>query len=421
MAAHSIIGFTVLAATLLAAASCVYPFEVEIEETEYPVVVEGDIHIGGTTTLSISHVYPLSDGSISYSPYSSSYNPYSVVLINLDDCYIEGEDGTRVPATKAGYDYLSSEMPYASSLSGQVSGPVYFDTSKLRADQRYRLHCDIVEDILETDWIDVCPAPVIDALTYQKNEGYKELHIGLSMHCMGSSYFRWSFRETWEYHSPVNSDLYYNPNNGFVEKFWVNGLPSNYYCWNDRSGGQIQLFSTENQIEDRFEELAFHRIPLSDMRIQVLYRITVQLEAMSRDAYAYWNNIRANSEQQGSLFAPIPSQMTGNIHFLSNTKRSVIGYINAAKSAEATLYYDNSVDQFYEPNRNWDLDPHKVAVGDHKEYEDLYRAGYLPYQELYEGMSTYPTHYNWGRADCIDCRKWGGTKNKPEGWPSGHN
>ena len=157
------------------------------------------------------------------------------------------------------------------------------------------------------------------------------------------------------------------------------------------------------------------------MRIQVLYRITVQLEAMSRDAYAYWNNIRANSEQQGSLFAPIPSQMTGNIHFLSNTKRSVIGYINAAKSAEATLYYDNSVDQFYEPNRNWDLDPHKVAVGDLKEYEDLYRAGYLPYQELYEGMSTYPTHYNWGRADCIDCRKWGGTKNKPEGWPSGHN
>ena len=54
MAARSFLRFAALAATLLAGASCVYPFDVEIPETEFPVVVEGDIHVGGTTTLTVS-------------------------------------------------------------------------------------------------------------------------------------------------------------------------------------------------------------------------------------------------------------------------------------------------------------------------------------------------------------------------------
>ena len=428
MATRLFIRLSALAAILLAAASCVYPFEVEIEDTEYPLVVEGDIHLGGTTTLTISRVFPVNDtqnGYIYYSPYTlyaSSYASPSmyVVLINLDDCYIEGEDGTRVPGLK--YRSGPEDLDYSYFTSGHVSGPVYFDTSNLRADQRYRLHCDIVEDVLETDWIDVCKAPVIDGLSYQKNDAFKELRIGLSMHCSGSSHFRWSFSETWEYHSYVNSDLCYNPQSGRIEKYWVNGLPSNYYCWKTQSGSQIKLFSTENQTDDRFEDLAFQRIPLDDMRLQILYRMDLQLEAMSQNAYAYWNNIQQNSEGQGSLFAPIPSQMVGNIHFLNNSDRIVIGYINAAQPAEAVLWYDNSQEQFYDPTHyRPNLDEQKVSAGDFAKFEELYKTGYLPYQELYEGMSTYPTDYLWGTSSCIDCRKLGGTKNKPKDWPSGHN
>lgn len=429
MAARSFLRSAALAATLLAGASCVYPFDVEIPKTDYPVVVEGDIHVGGTTTLTVTRVYPINNSSATgspsyYSPYSSSFDSMSGVLINLLDCYIEGEDGTRIPGTtpRGGLDpYLVGT--YLPSTGGSVmGGPVYFDTSQLRTDQRYRMHINITEDVLETDWIEVCKAPVIDALSYQKNENYQELRIGLSMHCSGSSFFRWSFSETWEYHSYVNSTLYYNPQNMRIEKFGFDGQPSNYYCWKELSGGQIKLFSTENQTDDRFEDLAFHRIELDDMRLQVLYRITVQLEAMSREAYAYWNNIRQNSEEQGSLFAPIPSQMTGNIRCLSTPSRSVIGYINAAQPAEAVLYYDNSKEQFYDPTSyRPDLNPQKVSAGDFELFEDLYKSGFLPYQAVYEGMSPAPSHYMWGAAYCIDCRKLGGTKNKPKDWPSGHN
>ena len=46
-----------LSSVLLAAASCIYPFEPELPSvTEAPLVVEGDIHIGGQTTLRLSHV-----------------------------------------------------------------------------------------------------------------------------------------------------------------------------------------------------------------------------------------------------------------------------------------------------------------------------------------------------------------------------
>ena len=413
MAARTYLSVIALAATLLAAASCVYPYEVEIPETDYPLVVEGDIHLGGYTSLFLSKVIPVngSELSLSYGGYTSSYASSGAVQINLEDTYIEGEDGIRIPGTH----------PYAMP-GGTVTSSVYFDTANLRDDQRYRLHCDIVEDILETEWIEVCKAPVIDALSYQKNDAFKELRIGLSMHCSGSSYFRWSYSETWEYHSYVNSDLWYDPVSRRIGKYWINGQPSNYYCWNSRSVGKINIFSTENQIDDRFEDLDFHEIPLDDMRLQILYRLDLQLEAMSKDAYAYWNNIQQNSEQQGSLFAPIPSQMIGNIRCKTHPDRVVIGYINAARPAEGTLWYDNSVEQFYDPTHyRPNLDSQQISAGDFDKFDELYKQGYLPYQEVYEGMSDSPSHYRWGMAGCVDCRQLGGTKNKPKDWPSGHN
>ena len=196
----------------------------------------------------------------------------------------------------------------------------------------------------------------------------------------------------------------------------MSALPSR---WDSANSSSINIFSTANQTEDRFEELAFHTIPLNNRRLQVMYRIKVQLEAMSENAYNYWYNIQQNSEGQGSIFAPTPSEMASNIHCITDPDIQVMGYLNAAVQTDATMYYDNRVEGYYKPGFPFERFDQKVSVNQLDSMAYWYAHGFLPYQDIYEStMGIEPTHYMWAQGICIDCRKLGGTKDKPEGWPT---
>ena len=113
----------VFAAVTLLAATCIYPYEVDIERGgEYPLVVEGDILIGSVTTVKLSHVRPF------------NLTDYEEIPVYAHG-YIEGEDGTRVE----GVENLD---PFSSSSTLTSNGLLYFDTSKLKENQRYRLHIE---------------------------------------------------------------------------------------------------------------------------------------------------------------------------------------------------------------------------------------------------------------------------------------
>ncbi len=242
------------------------------------------------------------------------------------------------------------------------------------------------------------------------------------MHCNGAHYFRWTFSEVWEYHSDLNSHLKWDNIHQTMEHYdvRVDGYPSLYYCWKSANSAQINIFSTANQKEDRFEELAFHRISRTDKRLQVMYHITVRLEAMSENAYNYWYNMQQVSEGQGSLFAPTPSEMASNVHCLTDPGLQVIGYLGASVQAEADMYYDNSQEQFYKPSRLYARDDQTVSAYRPDSMRYWYNRGYLPFNEIYEGLSDGPSAYVWTPGDCIDCRRQGGNKTAPEGWPTGH-
>ena len=142
MKANILIRIAALGALLLSAAACVFPFPVEADQDgDLPLVIEGDLKIGGTTTVSVSHVRPLKKGS-------GAVGNFSV------EGYVEGEDGTRVEGQ--------------SQVWGSEKRRISFDTGQLRGDQRYRLHLETVsgsngkKEVVESDWLTVTQAPVID-------------------------------------------------------------------------------------------------------------------------------------------------------------------------------------------------------------------------------------------------------------------
>jgi len=103
----------------------------------------------------------------------------------------------------------------------------------------------------------------------------------------------------------------------------------------------------------------------------------------------------------GSLFAPIPSEMNGNITNVSSTKKA-IGYVDVSIPSKKTLFI-SSQEAGYEPS------------GKSCEVLDYSKTGYGIFQLDNSGAVT-----SWAPVECIDCTRNGGTKNKPAFWPNDH-
>ena len=406
------------AVAAIALSSCVYPFEPEITGTDSRIVVEGSISVGGTSTFYFSRMIPMS--GVSY------WDPRAMEMSG----YIEGEDGTRVGSSYGGWEDASLSLvdtkTYTagdSSSSRPTRYMLLFDTSQLNPAQRCRAHFEDRETgaVYESDWVDVCAAPVIDELRYILDPVRSELNVALSMHSATDSHFRCSFDETWEYHSDLYASHYLEVSGDEMYLIKFSGGQNNYYCWDSFRSPEVKLFSSSEQVENRFTDLEFYRISSSNRKLQVLYRLTLHLEAVSEEAFRYWKNIEDNTNNQGSLFSPIPSQMRGNIHCLSDPFADVVGYVSAAVVADGVMYYDDLQEKFYNgPDTDWS----RIVIEEITDPAMFYLwrfKGYLPYTVIPADMSENgQTTWQWAKAECVDCRRLGGTKTKPAGWPNDH-
>lgn len=373
--------------------SCVYPFEAELDGESGTFVIEGDILIGEVMEVNLSYTAPVDSSYAIRRPAHASV-------------WVEDDAGGR--------------------YSGKVDVPrekYFVDMREADTGLKYRLRVENHDTGkgYASSWQAVCKAPHIDSLSYIVDEVHLQLDIALSMHSDIGSYFKWSYREDWEYHSAYRAKIRYLPDPitwaqgpGVINDIIYPDVPD-YYCWDYEYSSEIMLFSTESQTEDRFVDLEFHSIPRQSKKISSLYHIEVQLEPITREAYLYWDNIRANSEYNGSLFAPNPSEMAGNIKCLTDTTEMVIGYINVAERDSQDMFYDNSEEFFYKAPYAFTDEPLEVASS--KDWFSWYSRGYLPYD--YKEMGS-PSPTLWSLKGNVDCTCQGGTRLRPPYWPNDH-
>lgn len=375
----------------LTAVSCIYPFTPEVKDGSGTLVIEGDILIGKKTTITVGHTVPIN------SPNVEPLRPSGKVWVEND----AGEvfDGIEDPLNPGSY-----------SVDTQTADPA----------KNYRLH------FLDRDsgkeyvsfWERVCTAPEIDSLSYNLNYEKETLFVALSMHSKGESYFKWSYVEDWRYRSPFFSMI------KFVDTSISSRRPSGhleyrdvykeniYTCYKHDVSKKIMTFSTEKQTDDRFVDLEFLPIDQHDLRIQDRYRIVVDLEPLSKDAYLYWENIKANSEYNGNLFAPNPSELVGNIRCVQEPDELVMGYVNVAQISRKQLIIDDIDINFYKSAEPY-FEPEEVRENQWLEY--YFNMQYLPYATVFPPGDLTITY--WAPSRCVDCKEYGGgSYEKPDDW-----
>lgn len=369
--------------TAVLAASCVYRFEPEGIVSQKRVVIEGDILIGGITKVDVRSTSPI------------IYDQNFDASAPIGNAWIEDDRGH----TYEDMDHMSGKSSFT------------FDTRRADVSCSYRLHFKDLSTGKEyvSSWQSVVAAPQVTGMSFD----YDEENVNLRMDVDGkdNQFLRWDYLEEWEYHADYAPTYYFDLISGRVMSY-NNGMPdyTNYWCWNKHESTEFGLASTEQMSANRLDQQIIETYERKNLRFQSYYRMDVTVRGLTKEAYDYLHNMREISDITGSLFAPSPDDMRGNIVCQQDTTEFVIGYISAVQVEKKRMYIGGRENVFFKPTPLTHLSKAETPL------RELYSMGARPVVDIPD--ETAGTVVGWGPERCINCLFFGGSKNRPEDWPT---
>ena len=378
-----------LAAILLLLSGCVDQFQPDVAaSTQRYLVVDGLLNLRGVTTVRLSRTRSLS-------------TPAPLIEAKAT-VTIRDEAGTSYPLTEqAPGTYTSAALTLDATRRYQL---------RLRTAAGREYASDLVAGKL---------TPPIDRLSWAQERNGVQLYVDAHDATNNTRYYRWTYQETWDFKTPyyseyqlVNKDVLLRPDN--IQE-----------CWRTEGSTDIALNSTVRLSQDVVSKYPLLLRPGNDARFRIKYSLLVQQYAQTAEEYAYWEKLKKNTEAVGTLFDPLPTQLTGNVHCLSDANELVVGYVGASSMTEKRLFIDRSEfpasaafltgyenqcqvpDTVYLPTWYTPIRPLSLAVGFTQEYLPLHQS--FDSRGILEG-------YTRSMALCADCRL-RGTNVKPSFWP----
>lgn len=282
-----------------------------------------------------------------------------------------------------------------------------FSIENLNSSKEYRLNIDYDGNQYQSEFLAPISTPDIDSVYYKKAGTGEPVALYIATHNDNeqSSYYMWSFVEDWEYNAEFEATLGEIYIDGSYEIVYYDLNTSNniYYCWGHNTSKTFILGSTSNISSNIVKDQYLTESLPGNRRWQTLYRIAVTQNAIRKDAYDYFSNLRKNIEETGSIFGPIPSEMNGNINCVNNSDIPVIGYVDVSISKSFIRYISRNEGLYERPYYGCRI------VFDSQEADSL---EYILYHIDQMGIQYYAQRF------CSDCTLGGGTKNRPDNWPT---
>ena len=359
--------------------ACVDPYSPEILAAKRSyLVVDGFLNAQGVTTIRLSRTF-----AISALPKVPAETRATV--------YIEDAAGVRFPL---------AESPAGMYTSAFLT---------LNPARTYRLRiATATGGLYASDFVPVKTTPPIDAVEWRPDNTGLGIYVSAHDDANATQYYRWEYEETWEIIPSISPALEFY-NNAIIPI----RVPYPTRCWGNERAVAIQLAKTTALTKDVVSDFMLRRLARNSDRLFRRYSILVQQHALTKEEYTYWEALRKNTESLGTLFDPQPSQLTGNVHCLSNGNEIALGFVGAHSLAQRRIFIDRSQlpldwpfnDGFtgcYPPDT---LDPAKSKIRP----IPFFAAGYaVP-------VSQIPVGYVISTPDCVDCRRKGSVM-RPSFW-----
>ena len=358
---------------LLAGCKEVYNPPVETSNPNY-LVVEGNIVVGDSTFIHLSRTIGINDTSI--------IQPERNAIVS-----VESEDGESY------------------GLQNMFNGNYFSPLLPISSTKNYRLHIFTADGKeYASDYVPVKITPPIDSVSWKfDNTGGINIFVNTRDVTNTTQYYRWKYVSCWERRSRDSSELIFE--NGALR--YRTPDEQIYHCYHIDTSAEIFVASTAGLSSDVIFEKKLANIPYRSIQVRWVYTILVSQYALTKEAFEYWENLKKNTEQIGSIFDPQPFAEFGNIHCVTNADEPVLGFVSACTTSRQRLYI------FYsEVHYPYDLPDCQLTVVSPSQIAEVF-SGYMFLPLRYGDFGSVLAY----TRECLDCRLQGGTNVKPPYMP----
>ncbi|MBO9617425.1 MAG: DUF4249 domain-containing protein [Niabella sp.] len=353
------------------------------------LVVEGVLNAGNApTTLTVSRTKKVASGN------QPAYESNASITV-------EGTDNS------------------AKQLTMTSAGIYQNNNLNLSASNKYRVRIKTGDgkEYL-SDFVAVKITPPIDSIGWKSNSDGVQLYVNTHDPANNTIYYRWDWDETWEIHSYYQSSLIYDPKSPLADaagvRYRVFPQEDVNTCWRYGKSTSLLFASSAKLTADVIHEFPINEIPSGDDRLSVKYSILLRQYAMDKAAYEFYDLMKKNTESIGSIFDPMPSELRGNIHCVTNPSETVIGYIAAATVTQKRVFIASPP--------GWNLQQGcslQFVIKNSDSTKAYFGAGAIV--PINQNKRTDPPPpadgYDASTAICVDCTARGGSTQKPTYWP----
>ncbi len=259
--------------------------------------------------------------------------------------------------------------------------------------------------------------PAIDSVSWNQDIINKGIHLKVSTHdpANATKYYRWDFMETWQYNTKEIAQ-WVNVN-GYIQSLGIDFLNDPlqiHQCWTTKPAPKIIVGNSIGLVSDVISLQPLHFIPYNDERLTVKYSILVQQYALQQEAHDYWQLVQNNSQNLGTLFDLMPSQLISNISAVADPNEPVIGYLSAATIQQKRIFIRNGeVTNWIKRMPGIDCIPQVIETNPVN--FRIYNFADTSYAPWYFSGSN-PPFLVITKKSCVDCRVKGGVNSKPFFW-----
>jgi hypothetical protein len=370
----------VVLATLL---GCRTPYEPEVPATELRVlVVEGYLDTEGLKSeLKLSRTAPL------------------------------GASSAFIPELRAKV-VLKSASGQVFSLTEPGLGTYIFERN-IDEKQSYLLEIELSsgERYVSENLQPIVTPEIIDA-GFKRDEEGVEVFVSTQGNANADD-FLWTFEETWVFRPRIRTAYIYVPEIKNVRD--QKQAEQTSLCFKTEPSPGI-LLETSSRFKDQVVfQKTITEIPTDDERIMERYSILVSQKGLASKDVPFWEILKKNTEDIGSIFSPLPSLIGGNIKSLDAAKNPVIGQVSLGVIRQKRIY----INQVQVSPWNY-LDPkfNDCAIEDEavlaKDYQVIFGNGaVVPARPLMAGTAIIGYYPSTKR--CTDCSLYA-SKLKPSFW-----
>lgn len=374
----------------LALGSCVDRYTPSVPPAaQANLVVDGFINAQGTTVIKLARTF-------SVNTKSTAPPEAQAQVVILDD---------------AGQRYALTENPAGTYTSGALT---------LAPGRQYQLRITTAQGRdYASDSQPVVLAPPIDSVSWRPTPE-QGVQLYVSTHDAGAAarYYRWEYDETYQFTAAFESSVEYVPSANRLRA----RRASIYRCWRTQSSTAI-LQSTTTQLSQNIVASYPLLLVPPDVRLRYGYSLLVRQVAQTPAEYDYWERLRKNTENLGTVNDPLPGKVTGNVHALADATEPVLGYVGVHSVTQKRLFIDATTQLpkpqpgsvFFDPAYANCLTLESVSPLS-RALAQLKTGSFTPVQPIINLFSGDTVGSTMTSPACADCRV-RGTNVKPSYWP----